>query len=321
MASRWRTWDLHFATDILENKLPFDSLDSIPVGSRGKFRFNIQPTMLKIPLLQDFGKLDGKVGGRGKRLCEQNESKDDKLNKVNKTSLVNNAVYRKEMRQQWHEKEFPSLSETHTQSNDDKSTQEKVKNTKNVNQQFEDAEINKTIQDFSNQIFINEDILSDPSVKAENTSDQNTTKEQNVPDKWEENLPAQSDTDIKDTQDAQKSLNDSEKESSFTIALKGEEDKSFTDNDFLQSLDEPEYYILIEGLTKEVDEENFKELISSFGEIELFLAQVCSDETHLNVIVKMVDSSHCDWVISCLDGDIYEDGGERLSAKAVVDMV
>jgi len=321
MASRWRTWDLHFATDILENKLPFDSLDSIPVGSRGKFRFNIQPTMLKIPLLQDFGKLDGKVGGRGKRLCEQNESKDDKLNKVNKTSLVNNAVYRKEMRQQWHEKEFPSLSETHTQSNDDKSTQEKVKNTKNVNQQFEDAEINKTIQDFSNQIFINEDILSDPSVKAENTSDQNTTKEQNVPDEWEENLPAQSDTDIKDTQDAEKSLNDSEKESSFTSALKGEEDKSFTDNDFLQSLDEPEYYILIEGLTKEVDEENFKELISSFGEIELFLAQVCSDGTHLNVIVKMVDSSHCDWVISCLDGDIYEDGGERLSAKAVVDMV
>ena len=321
MASRWRTWDLHFATDILGNKLPFDSLDSIPVGSRGKFRFNIQPTMLKIPLLQDFGKLDGKVGGRGKRLCEQNESKDDKLNKVNKTSLVDNAVYRKEMRQQWHEKEFPSLSETHTQSNDDKSTQEKVKNTKNVNQQFEDAEINKTIQDFSNQIFINEDIFPDPSVKAENTSDQNTTKEQNVPDEWEENLPAQSDTDIKDTQDAEKSLNDSEKESSFTSALKGEEDKSFTDNDFLQSLDEPEYYILIEGLTKEVDEENFKELISSFGEIELFLAQVCSDETHLNVIVKMVDSSHCDWVISCLDGDIYEDGGERLSAKAVVDMV
>ena len=41
MASRWRTWDAHFATDILGNKLTFDTFDSLPVGTRGRFRFNI----------------------------------------------------------------------------------------------------------------------------------------------------------------------------------------------------------------------------------------------------------------------------------------
>ena len=321
MASRWRTWDAHFATDILENKLPFDSLDSIPVGSRGKFRFNIQPNMLKIPLLQSFGKSDCKVGGRGRRLCEQNESKDSKLNNVNKPGLIYDDVYRQEMRQQWHEKEFPSLSETHPLSNNNKRTQEKVKNIKNSNQQFEDAEIINVIQDFSDQIFVDEDNSPEPTVEPESVSNQSTRTEQRTTDNWEQNISVQSDPDIMDTQDNEKSMNDSEKESSFMKGLKGGVDKSFTDDNFLQSLEGPEYYILIKGLSKEVDEDNFKELISSFGEIELFLAQVCSDGIHLNVLVKMVDSSHCDWVISCLDGDIYEDGGERLSAKAVVDIV
>ena len=112
-----------------------------------------------------------------------------------------------------------------------------------------------------------------------------------------------------------------ESEDSFVKSLKTTSDVSFTSIDFLSSLENPEFYILIQNLTINVDDEAFKETISSFGEIELFLTQACSDGIHKNVIVKMVDSSHCVWVISCLDGDIYENKGERISAKAVDDMV
>jgi hypothetical protein len=293
MASRWRTWDAHFATDILGAKLPFDSLDSIPVGSRGKFRFNIHPSLLVIPTIKISEKSDVKVGGRGRRLHQQNQSKNLQLKRDIPLGEIDD--YHQKRMQELHDEEFPALSSTQIESKNMEEIEiETVRDDASditTDIQFEDADLTEEIQKTETEsiTFIDTKSLSEDSLVGDDISE---SKE-----------------------DCQES------EGSFVKALKTTSDVSFTSDDFLNSLEGPEFYILIQNLTTEVDDEAFKETISSFGEIELFLTQTCSDGIHKNVIVKMVDSSHCVWVISCLDGDIYEDGGERLSAKAVEDII
>ena len=341
MASRWRTWDAQFATDILDNQLPFDSLDSMPIGTRGKLVFNISPKMLTLPIIHSFEKSDSKVGGRGKRLHDQNQSKDMKLHSPGK---VVNKSNNNNLRKNWHEQEFPSLA----QSKNIKTNNNTLKKTKTLSGDTKEKE--KTLEDLLLQ-FQDAEMTekTDTMVKVENDSslkmeDQNSKQQSSIlKDKREiinEGPMEKSTTDFKnkrtesevdfienmsttshdDIVDKSSVVSNEKSESSFFTGFKiGEQ--SFTSEDFLKSLEEPEYYILIEGLTIEADLELFKELITSFGEIDLFLNKECSDGLHQNVIVRMKESSNCDWVVSCLDGDIYEEDSGRLSAKTVDSIV
>ena len=331
MASRWRTWDKDFATDILENKLHFDSLDSMPIGSRGKFVFNISPKMLTIPIIHSLEKSDVKVGGRGKRLKDQNQPVCASTNKLNnKNSTIKKINNQSKLSQNFHQKEFPSLSESSGKAvkNVKKETKIQVSHEtptqtlEDLILQFQDAESSERIETENDSLH-----LKDQNEKMIIVDEEGKELDEDCDEIQENNDLVLSEKDFDTKYTSQDSLQDYEKEVNSVVSntnsessfCKGLEmaDQSFSSTDFLESLEGPEYYILIEGLTKEVDTDLFKELISSFGEIELFLSNVCSDGIHQDVIVKMIESSHCDWVISCLDGDIYEEDGKRLSARSV----
>ena len=332
MASRWRTWDTQFATDILDNKLPFDSLDSMPIGTRGKLVFNISPKMLTLPIIHQ-ETTDSKVSGRGKRLRDQSQSNDTKPNNPGK--IVGNSK-NNNLRKNFHEQEFPSLSESKNMKTNNTTkktkallgeTKVKEKTLEEILLQFQDAEITEKTDSVEPEngspVKVEDESVKpqSPVLDQKEELDNKDTIQISKSNTTESEVDfIENPTTSNDIIDNLSVVSNENSESSFYTGFKIG-DQSFTSQEFLKSLEEPEYYILIEGLTTEVDLELFKELIASFGEIDLFLNRECSDGSHQNVLVRMSESSHCDWVVSCLDGDIYEENGERLSAKTVDSIV
>ena len=215
MASRWRTWDAQFATDILDNQLPFDSLDSMPIGTRGKLVFNISPKMLTLPIIHSFEQSDSKVGGRGKRLRDQNQSKDSKVHNPGK---VVNKSNNSNLRKNWHEQEFPSLAESKNIKTNDNTfkktktlsgdTKVKEKTLEDILLQFQDAEMTEKTD--SSIIKDKREIINEGTMK----NSKNNTTESEVD--FIENVSNTSHDDIVDKSSV---VSNEKSESSFYTCL------------------------------------------------------------------------------------------------------
>lgn len=378
MASRWRSWDLHFATDVLESQISIEPLNILPVGGRGKRQLNIPASLLTIPFIQESfsSDIDGakKGSGRGRRL--RNVNKNDfetncKIPALPEHSLLE-VSKRMEVKKLQDDKEWPSLNPNKNNSSKNKNIPSSGKQNVKNSRIFSSKKKTDNEFVFSNN---NLDIERRNSVELENTYSflkTKTARYEEVSEQFADDFndsflllkdkidkavfTSTNDEVICDTilEEKQLALSSniekteklSEKEVEMLNDRKGEKQdlflgldlnsssqattdnhsrksdvKDFTDNDFLSTLENCENYILIENIPIDSDDEVFQECISSCGDIVLFQTQKSENAKLKSALIKMDSSSHCDWVISCLDGDMYDGGDKRLSVRRVEDII
>ena len=328
MASRWRIWDRDFATEVLENNLPVETMKIMPVGGRGRVKLNIPPNLLNLPILSSRDKALP-VSGRGRSLVglkqtvpdlqlecqgsnrsQRREKTEESLkefaNRISKSRLQN-------------EKEWPSLGkakQTGQSKNDGIKNKKKVTDCGTIHNEKDMNQGTNSLSVFNNEnnnTHINGTLKRPTSV----VSCQFEDCEENFVDFETENwLAATNITSENISCTSSDLLSDSQNLLLDHVSLTGD----YTDEAFLKTLDEPEKYILIQNVPIDVNEDTFQETISSFGDILVFLPQVTKKRTKKVALVKMDTSSHCDWVISCLDGST-ELSDERLLVQKVKNLV
>ena len=329
MASRWRIWDRDFATEVLENNLPVETMKIMPVGGRGRVKLNIPPNLLNLPILSSRDKALP-VSGRGRSLIglkqtvpvphlqtECQVSNRSQQKEKTEESLKEFAHRMSKSRLQ-NEREWPSLGKAkQTGQSKNNGTKKKTPGCETIhNEENMDPGTNSlpTFNNQNNNTLINGTLKRPTSVVScqfedcdENFVDLEAEDCLAVTNITSENICSCTGSDL--LSDAQNLLLEH-------ISLTGD----YTNEAFLKTLDEPEKYILIHNVPLDVNEDTFQETISSFGNILVFLLQITKKRTEKVALVKMDTSSHCDWVISCLDGST-ELSDERLLVQKVKNLI
>ena len=326
MASRWRIWDRDFATEVLENNLPVETMEIMPVGGRGRVKLNIPPNLLNLPILSSRDAALP-VSGRGRSLiglkqavsdlkteCEGSnrsqrkekteESLKEFANRISKSCLQN-------------EREWPSLAKAKQAGQKNNGIKKKTPGWETIHNQKNVDPGTNPLPIFSNEnnnTHINGTLKRPTSV----VSCQFEDCEENFMEDFEADdcLAVSSLPYISWSCTGSDILSDSENLLLEHVLLTGD----YTNEAFLKTLDEPEKYILIQNVPIDVNEDTFRETISSFGDILIFLLQRTKTRTKNVALVKMDTSSHCDWVISCLDGST-ELSDERLLVRKVQNLI
>ena len=330
--------DNNFSTD--EPNLLLMPIQSFPVGSRGRVKLNIPPNLLTIPVVHK-QESNAKVSGRGRRL-QKNEEFDAPL-KIPNASGESMADFCKKTNHKrlQDEKVWPSLSATHAKNSDSSSSHSPKKVIHRCS--IEQDSLMKKSQGCKNEITTTGNSMNSPgnsiqskiwrpetfecNVEEEQFSDccenKTITSIQQIP--LEEKTPiCQIATKIFENIPCDEKPDDSS--TLPTIPVNGidvpPDENDYSSKTFLETLSDKDCYVLVENLPLKADGEVFQQLVATFGDVVVFLIQQASKSSSTKlVLIKMDSSSHCDWVISCLDGSIYEEGDERLVVQRIEDIL
>jgi len=311
MASRWRNWDMHFHIEVLEQeetKNFIKMLKIIPVGSRGKVKLNVPPYLLTLPekTVTKTEKLMP-VSGRGRRLKSTADAKS-MYKPEPKIESIEEFSKRLNKENNISEREWPSLFSGGVGKTKSNTSKKPISNhiklpdnlTYNLKKDIDSVSMisENQFNDYEDELAVENNLEDGDELRC---------------DKQNGNLVV---TDVIPGEQ-------NKQQSNYTNEQLDLRDNDYTNIEFLKKLENPEQYVLIENLPLEFDEVEFQETIISFGDISLFLLQPSQTFRSMNALVKMDNPSHCDWVVSCLDGstELCGESGVRLSVLKVEDLL